>query len=267
VLEFTGPTEKDKRLPYRTPRIFEVRYPREIRSAADRDNWIKAMMLDARMSARDRLILTRLVMHLNLKSGRLDPSLWLLATECSIPGNCETAERVVRRSLEKAEKLGWIRRWRRHGGARLNRSNYYRLTIPDDVFAPAARPKPPRRFTREEIDVVYMALAYTQRADVAAIMGFVLSNPHLETGLTSINGATVANILKEAGSRAGLRIGTDYLTEEEYQRWDSALEELVDDSVMRDAIRPDKFNRSDRTPVSGRPDTSVLPNTEEEHGR
>jgi hypothetical protein len=146
VLVVTQPTEKHKRLPYRTPRIVEVIYPRAIRSTQDRHNWLKAMMLDARMSERDRLIVTRLALHLNLKTGRLDPSIGFLALECSIPGNCETAERVVRRSLAKAEQLGWIVRHARHGGvqrnsgnpggAQLNRSNAYRLTIPADVFVP-----------------------------------------------------------------------------------------------------------------------------------
>jgi hypothetical protein len=73
-----------------------------------------------------------------------------------------------------------------------------------------------------------MALAYTLRPDVAAIRGFLRDNH----GDGEIDGATVANILKEAGSRAGLRIGPDYLSEEEYDRWDSALKELASDNMV-----------------------------------
>lgn len=232
MLEVTPTTGKRK--PWRKPRIVEVIYPRAIRSTQDRHNWLKAMMLDTRMSERDRLIVTRLALHLNLKTGRLDPSIGLLALECSIPGNCENAERVVRRSLERAEKLGWIVRHARHGGvqrnggnpggAQLNRSNAYRLTIPADVFAPApAKKTSAGRFSYDEVDVVACALAYTQRADVAAIMGFIRDNPHWG----EIDGATVANILNAAGSRAELRTGTDYLSEEEYDQWNSTLEELA----------------------------------------
>jgi hypothetical protein len=223
-----------KRKPWRRPRIVEVIYPLAIRSTQDRHNWLKAMMPDSRMSARDRLILTRLALHLNLKTARLDPSIGLLALECSIPGNCETAERVVRRSLEKAEKLGWIVRHARHGGvqrnggnpggAQLNRSNAYRLTIPADVFAPTpAKQTSAGRFSYDEVDAVACALAYTQRADAAAIMGFIRDNPHWG----EIDGRAVANILNEAGGRAGLRTGRDYLSEEEYDRWNSTLEELA----------------------------------------
>jgi hypothetical protein len=103
-------------------------------------NWIAAMLLDARLTARDKNILTRLVMHLNLKTGRCDPSIGLLALELSIGGNDESAIRVVRRSLERSEKLGWVRRIFRSGGdvKYRNQSNAYHLTIPPDVYGAGA---------------------------------------------------------------------------------------------------------------------------------
>jgi hypothetical protein len=118
---------------WHTPRMVEVFYPLKIGSTQDRHNWIKAMILDARLSDRDKTVLTRLALHLNLKTGRCDPTLDLLALETSISGSEQSARRMVRRSLERADKLGWIERTGRHSGSRLNRSNSYRLTIPKDV--------------------------------------------------------------------------------------------------------------------------------------
>jgi hypothetical protein len=113
--------------------MFEVFYPLKIGSTQDRHNWIAAMMLDTRLGDRDKTILTRLALHLNLKTGRCDPTVDLLALETSIPGKEETARRMVRRSVAQAERVGWIERTGRHSGSRLNRSNAYRLTIPGDV--------------------------------------------------------------------------------------------------------------------------------------
>jgi hypothetical protein len=118
---------------WRVPRLVEVFYPLKFNSTQDRHNWIAAMMLDSRLRDRDKVILIRLALHLNLKTGRLDPTIHLLALETSLPGSEESTRRMVRRSLERAEKIGWIERTGRHGGSRLNRSNSYRLTIPTDV--------------------------------------------------------------------------------------------------------------------------------------
>src|SRR5262245_131739 len=101
------------------------------------------MMLDGRMTGREKFILTRLALHRNLKSGRCDPTHDTLALECSLSDNPDTDRDIVRRALRKAEKLGWIRRNYRHGGAQLggphdgrqlNRSNAYELKIPRDIF-------------------------------------------------------------------------------------------------------------------------------------
>jgi hypothetical protein len=131
-LQDTVSPTKSKR-EWHTPRLIEVFYPLKIGSTQDRHNWIAAMMLDARLSDRDKTILARLALHLNLKTGRCDPTVDLLALETSMPGKEETARRMVRRSLERADKVGWIERTGRHSGSRLNRSNSYRLTIPKDV--------------------------------------------------------------------------------------------------------------------------------------
>jgi hypothetical protein len=113
--------------------MVEVFYPKKISSTQDRHNWITAMMLDARLSDRDKVLLTRLALHLNLKTGRCDPTLDLLALEVSLHENEESARRMARRALEQAEKVGWLERTGRHAGSRVNRSNSFRLTIPKDI--------------------------------------------------------------------------------------------------------------------------------------
>jgi hypothetical protein len=94
---------------------------------------MSTMMMDPHLSARDKNILNRLAIHLNLKTGRCDPSIDLLAFEVSIGGNHDSARRVVRRSLAKSEKLGWVKRIFRHGGdvKYRNQTNAYQLTVPD----------------------------------------------------------------------------------------------------------------------------------------
>jgi hypothetical protein len=118
------------------PRIVEVFYPRKIRSEQDRRHWIEAMLLDGRLGGRTKNLLVRLALHLNLETGRLDPTVDLLALEVSIRSPSEneaSARRMARRHLEEAEKIGWVQRTGRHAGYRLARSNSYRLTIPRDI--------------------------------------------------------------------------------------------------------------------------------------
>jgi hypothetical protein len=90
-------------------------------------------MLDNRLNARDQVILTRLALHLNLKTGRCDPSVDRLASEVSINGR--DPRRQARRSLAKGEKIGWIRRSFRHGGdaGKQSQTSRYALTIPSDI--------------------------------------------------------------------------------------------------------------------------------------
>jgi hypothetical protein len=122
---------KSNRRQWRQPRLIAIHYPTTIANIRDRDRWIAAMMLDAELTARDQTILTRLALHLNLKTGRCDPSVGLLAMEVSIRG--ADPERAARRSLAKGERKGWIRRTSRHGGdaKRQSQTNNYALIIPD----------------------------------------------------------------------------------------------------------------------------------------
>src|SRR5262249_24598073 len=92
---------------WQQPRLIEVHYPTTIADVRDRDRWMMVMMLDNRLNARDQIILVRLALHLNLKTGRCDPSVGLLASETSIDGR--DAERQARRSLAKGEETRWIR--------------------------------------------------------------------------------------------------------------------------------------------------------------
>jgi hypothetical protein len=128
--------EKRKPKVWHRARLVEVHYSGEITKTQHRHRWIEAMMLDRRLSERDRLILCRLALHLNLKTGRCDPAVGLLAMEVSLGGSEDVAQRMARRSLSSAEKLGWIERVHRHGGgSRHNQSNSYSLAIPADIKA------------------------------------------------------------------------------------------------------------------------------------
>ena len=137
---------KSKLETWHFPRLVELRYPTRIAKTGDKLNWIASMMVDPRLSERDRLVLTRLAMHLNPKSGRCDPAERLLALELSIGGKEESATRVVRRCLAQAEGLGWIKRhWRYGGDTRHNQSNLYTLTIPPDILASTGQMDAPDR--------------------------------------------------------------------------------------------------------------------------
>ncbi len=52
------------------PRLLELHYPPKIANTQDRHNWIASMMVDSRLNDRNKLVLTRLAMHLNLKTQR-----------------------------------------------------------------------------------------------------------------------------------------------------------------------------------------------------
>jgi hypothetical protein len=133
-MEDTAIVQKDNlKHEWRFPRAVEVFYPRKIGSIEDRQNWIAAMILDSRLGDRDKVVLTRLALHLNLETGRLDPSMDLLALETSLSDNPASGRRMARRCIAWAAKLGWIERTGRHAGYRFNRSNSYRLRIPKDI--------------------------------------------------------------------------------------------------------------------------------------
>jgi hypothetical protein len=128
------------------PRLVELRYPTRIAKTGDKLNWIASMMVDPRLNERNKLVLTRLALHLNLKTGRCDPAVRLLVLELSIGGKEQSAIRAVRRSLARAEGLGWIKRRLRHGGdSRHNQSNLYTLTVPPDILVPIGQTAAPDR--------------------------------------------------------------------------------------------------------------------------
>src|SRR5262249_11084339 len=99
---------------WHTPRLIEVKYPHgEVKSIPDLHNWMTAVDLAPRLSDRAKRILTRLAGPLRLTPGRLAPYLDPLALDLSIEsptGDVDSTRRMIRRSLELAEKLGWIER-------------------------------------------------------------------------------------------------------------------------------------------------------------
>lgn len=128
-------SQESKQKEWHFPRLVELGYPIRIAKTQDRHNWIASMMVDGRLNDRDKLILTRLAMHLNLKTGRCDPSVGLLVFELSIGGSERNAIRSVRRSSNV--QSGWAGSGATcaTAGTRHNQSNLYTLTIPPDILA------------------------------------------------------------------------------------------------------------------------------------
>jgi hypothetical protein len=91
------------------PHVNPLHHPAHIKKAADCFNWMQSMWLDGQLHERTKLITTVLVKHRNLKTGQCNPSLRYLAMMAGL-GESPSAERMVRRALAEAEKLGWIRR-------------------------------------------------------------------------------------------------------------------------------------------------------------
>jgi hypothetical protein len=91
------------------------------------------MMMDSRLNSSDRVILTALASHYNLKTGDCFPALGRLAIEVGL-GEGETGTRAVRRTLSRAAELGWIERTSRRGGSPdKNQTNLYELTLPQSI--------------------------------------------------------------------------------------------------------------------------------------
>jgi hypothetical protein len=117
------------------PTRFRLDYPphRALRKARQWDCWLRAMMMDTRLNSRDRVVLTTVATHYNLKTGECSPALGRLAIEAGL-GEGESGVRAVRRSLAKAAKLGWIERTMRAGHRKgRNRTNLYELTLPPSI--------------------------------------------------------------------------------------------------------------------------------------
>jgi hypothetical protein len=116
------------------PRLIPLYYPDSINTTQDRMNWIAAVNMDMRLSERARRVLTRLVMCLNLKTGRCDPTIRVLGMLCGI-GESDSAEVMTRAAVAAGERLGWIKRVRRHGGStRYSQANSYEFRIPAAVL-------------------------------------------------------------------------------------------------------------------------------------
>jgi hypothetical protein len=110
------------------PTKFRLHYPKlPIRKTEDWDNWMRSMMMDTRFTSSDRAILTAIAMHYNLTTGDCFPAQGRVAIEAGL-GEGETATRMVRRAVNKAVELGWIKRTFRRGGSHAkNQTNLYEL--------------------------------------------------------------------------------------------------------------------------------------------
>jgi|EndMetStandDraft_2_1072991.scaffolds.fasta_scaffold43884_1 hypothetical protein len=112
------------------PTKFALYYPppRAPRGTGEWDPWVNAMMMDTRLSPTAKVILTRLALHYNLKTGDCFPSHGRIAAETG------TTAEGVRSVLRRAAKLGWIERTERKGGSpEKNQSNLYELTLPKEI--------------------------------------------------------------------------------------------------------------------------------------
>lgn len=115
------------------PTRFRLYYPppRAPRGAGEWDKWVAAMLMDMRLNSTDRVVLTRLALHYNLKTGECFPALGRIAIGAGLG---ESGDRTVRRCLSKAAKLGWIKRTARRGGPlEKNQTNLYELTLPKEI--------------------------------------------------------------------------------------------------------------------------------------
>jgi hypothetical protein len=86
---------------------------------------MEAVLADREFTHAQKTILTRLALHLNLKTGRLDPSIKTLA------GGAGVTQRAAQTALAKAQALGWIRRHVGGGGG--NTNSYSLLPKPIDA--------------------------------------------------------------------------------------------------------------------------------------
>ena len=82
----TGTSEAPKGLKWEAPRCVAYYLPDvRVASTKDRQNWVHAMMLDPRLNRGmyTRAVLTRLIGHLHLKTGKCNPMLGTLALDCA----------------------------------------------------------------------------------------------------------------------------------------------------------------------------------------
>src|SRR3984893_15918815 len=96
---------------------------------ADRFRWEQDVLANPQLTAAQKIVLTRLALHLNIKTGRCDPSVKTLATGAGM------AECTVPATLSRAETLGIIKR--AIGGGR-TRTTSYTLVSPAKTVHNAA---------------------------------------------------------------------------------------------------------------------------------
>jgi hypothetical protein len=116
------------------PTKFRLHYPpaRSPRNTEQWDNWVASMMLDTRFNSGDRVVLARLAMHYNLKTGGCFPALRRVAIEAGLG---ESGVRAVQRTIRRAEQLGWIERTVRRGGPKeKSQTNLYELRLPESII-------------------------------------------------------------------------------------------------------------------------------------
>jgi hypothetical protein len=116
------------------PTKFRLHYPpaRAPRNTEQWDNWVASMMLDTRFNSGDRVVLARLALHYNLKTGDCFPALRRITIEAGLG---ESGVRAVQRTIRRAEQLGWIERTVRRGGpAEKNQTNLYELCLPESII-------------------------------------------------------------------------------------------------------------------------------------
>jgi Helix-turn-helix domain len=100
---------------------------------ADRFLWERELLANPKLTAGRKIVLIRLALHLNLKTGRCNPSVQTLAT-----GAC-VAERTVQTALSSAETLGIIER--AVGGGRTRTTSYTLVVRPKTVHGDAPFPE------------------------------------------------------------------------------------------------------------------------------
>jgi hypothetical protein len=96
---------------------------------ADRFRWEQDVLANPNLTATQKIVLTRLALHLNIKTGQCNPSVKTLATGAGV------AERTVQATLSRAETLGIIER--AIGGGR-TRTTSYTLVSPAKTVHDAA---------------------------------------------------------------------------------------------------------------------------------
>jgi hypothetical protein len=85
-------------------------------SHAEHFRWMQAVLADPTLTPTQKVVLIRLALHLNLKSGRCDPSIESLAKGAAVK------PRAVQAAVARAQKLGRLSR--HEGGGRGNTNSY-----------------------------------------------------------------------------------------------------------------------------------------------